>query len=468
MKSTVQTSKNVSKKAAPKGATRAVAPRVSTKAKGERSARPALEIALPEVQAPTQVSDSWGFYERLHMGLLLLEKCELEEAERVFEDIVQDAEKVHDRDALIEAYIGLLRLASESGSKETISTIGKTLNRLAGAGDDPKGSVRQTEGTFPIFLWLARGVAAERSRQPRLAIRFCLKFLKESRGVEKPGGRYSRQTAEECQARAWLHIAAAFKDLGRQDRSERIANLMLSRWTESSSSRIRSFLYHLLGRLEENRRNFDGALKWYNEAHIATLSEHNWYAYLYVLLSYAVIARKQRDYAQAYHHLYLLERAIGSSSFGNLRAEVGHEKKRLEQDAIDLLIDSQKGEVRTRESGSVSLRKQYILLGILEALHVAHLEAGEQGDGLSKAEIIRKVWGEDYRPEAHDNKLYYNINRLRKLIEPDMRKPRYLLNWREGYRLAPGLRVQFVGAREQGSVLKNLKKASLEGDQFSE
>ena len=50
---------------------------------------------------------------------------------------------------------------------------------------------------------------------------------------------------------------------------------------------------------------------------------------------------------------------------------------------------------------------------------------------------------------SHDNKLYYNINRLRKLIEPNFREPRYLLNWKEGYRLAPGLRVQLLSAAEK-------------------
>ena len=67
--------------------------------------------------------------------------------------------------------------------------------------------------------------------------------------------------------------------------------------------------------------------------------------------------------------------------------------------------------------------------------------------GLSKAEIIQHVWSEPYRPEAHDNKLYYNINRLRKLIEPDVRKPQYLLNWKEGYRLAPGFVSSTSGER---------------------
>ena len=72
--------------------------------------------------------------------------------------------------------------------------------------------------------------------------------------------------------------------------------------------------------------------------------------------------------------------------------------------------------------------------------------------GLSKAEIIERVWNESYRPEAHDNKLYYNINRLRKLLEPDVRKPQYLLNWKEGYRLAPGLKVQLVGSRNAAKL----------------
>jgi DNA-binding winged helix-turn-helix (wHTH) protein len=103
-----------------------------------------------------------------------------------------------------------------------------------------------------------------------------------------------------------------------------------------------------------------------------------------------------------------------------------------------------------------------VLLSILEALSDAHQKPGTDFDrGLSKAEIIEFVWKESYRPEAHDNKLYYNINRLRKLIEPDVRKPQYLLNWKEGYRLAPGLRIHFVGGLgNQREGEKNEKRKS--------
>ncbi len=136
----------------------------------------------------------------------------------------------------------------------------------------------------------------------------------------------------------------------------------------------------------------------------------------------------------------------GGTEFAYLRGTIQDERNRLESDAIDLLIDSRKCEVSTRESKGMTIGKQYVLLGILEALTDAHgKDEPDSERGLSKSEIIERVWKEKYRPEAHDNKLYYNINRLRKLIEPDMKHPQYLLNWKEGYRLAPGLKVHFVG-----------------------
>jgi DNA-binding winged helix-turn-helix (wHTH) protein len=134
-------------------------------------------------------------------------------------------------------------------------------------------------------------------------------------------------------------------------------------------------------------------------------------------------------------------------SFAFFREQIAIERSRLQQESVDLRVDGRKLQVHTREKTGISLGKQYVLLHILEALSEAHHRNGDDSDrALSKSELIEKVWGEKYRPYAHDNKLYYNINRLRKLIEPDMKEPQYLLNWKEGYRLAPGLKVQLQGA----------------------
>jgi DNA-binding winged helix-turn-helix (wHTH) protein len=130
---------------------------------------------------------------------------------------------------------------------------------------------------------------------------------------------------------------------------------------------------------------------------------------------------------------------------------VRREREELEGDAIDLIVDSRHHLVRTREGGVVDLKKQFVLLKILESLAQAHnREGGDEVRGLSKAELVEKVWNEKYTPALHDNKLYYNINRVRKLIEPEVRRPQYLQNWREGYRLAPDLRVERVS--DQGLV----------------
>jgi hypothetical protein len=207
----------------------------------------------------------------------------------------------------------------------------------------------------------------------------------------------------------------------------------------------------LLGNIAERARDFESALLHFQRAHGAFLGEHNWYSHLYILYGYARLRRHAQDYAQAYWYLDLLEKATEAPEFGLLRREILGERAKLEQDAVDLMIDSRHGIVQTRESGQISLGKQYVLLHILEELSAAHGRPGSDRErGLSKAEIIERVWNEAYRPEAHDNKLYYNINRLRKLLEPDVRKPQYLLNWKEGYRLAPGLKVQIVGVRGGG------------------
>ncbi|MEK6706757.1 MAG: winged helix-turn-helix domain-containing protein [Bdellovibrionota bacterium] len=184
------------------------------------------------------------------------------------------------------------------------------------------------------------------------------------------------------------------------------------------------------------------------------MAEHNWYYHLYVLWGYARICRLQRNYVQAYWYLDLLEKTTSGPGFGLLRRDILADRVKLEQDAVDLLIDSRQGIIKTRETKKISVRKQYVLLHILEVLSEAHSRQGDDMErGLSKAQIIEYVWKEKYQPEAHDNKLYYNINRLRKLIEPDVRKPQYLLNWKEGYRLAPGLKIQLVDGKHPWPVV---------------
>jgi hypothetical protein len=47
----------------------------------------------------------------------------------------------------------------------------------------------------------------------------------------------------------------------------------------------------------------------------------------------------------------------------------------------------------------------------------------------------------------HDSKVYTSISRLRKLIEPDFRRPMYILNERDGYAFNSAVQLEEVGGR---------------------
>jgi two-component system KDP operon response regulator KdpE len=106
--------------------------------------------------------------------------------------------------------------------------------------------------------------------------------------------------------------------------------------------------------------------------------------------------------------LKALRRRIGS---GDLRPDIA------EFASDDLRIDYQRRLV-TVKSREVSLSPhEYELLRELTV---------NAGKTLSYNHLLRKVWGPEYQGER--DYLYLYINYLRKKIEPDPRKPRYIIN----------------------------------------
>lgn len=366
---------------------------------------------------------------------ILFEKCELKRAKEAYEEAHALALQLNDRAALIEIISGLLRLAAEAKDQPAIERYGQELDSIMDASAPVKA--------LPL-AWYCKGVVASYADDPKLAHKHFMTALRFSDEALKSDD--SRERLAE-HVKIWSNLAATLVERGHMKRADYLADLLIHRYEKLELTGINGPLYILKGMLEQRAHHYEASLKWYQKAHSSFLQDRNWFFHLYVLYAYARIARLQRNYQQAYWYLDLMTKATaGGSEFAYLRGTIQDERSRLESDAIDLLIDSRKCEISTREAKGMTIGKQYVLLGILEALTDAHGKHEPDSErGLSKSEIIERVWKEKYRPEAHDNKLYYNINRLRKLIEPDMKHPQYLLNWKEGYRLAPGLKVHFVG-----------------------
>ncbi len=105
--------------------------------------------------------------------------------------------------------------------------------------------------------------------------------------------------------------------------------------------------------------------------------------------------------------------------------------------AYDLVFDSDNHSVVEKKLGRIEFKNQFILLDLLR-LFVQH-----PGQVYSKESLVESVWKQSYDPSIHDNKIYVTIKRLRKMIEPDYEKPKYIFRAKNGYYLNKSARILF-------------------------
>lgn len=103
--------------------------------------------------------------------------------------------------------------------------------------------------------------------------------------------------------------------------------------------------------------------------------------------------------------------------------------------AYDLVFSQENHAVVERKLGKIDFKNQFILLDLLR------LFMQNQGIVYSKEYLVEHVWKQPYDPSVHDNKIYVTIKRLRKLIEPDYEKPKYIFRAKNGYYMNKTARI---------------------------
>lgn len=103
--------------------------------------------------------------------------------------------------------------------------------------------------------------------------------------------------------------------------------------------------------------------------------------------------------------------------------EIGGDSK----ENYDLVFELENHTVIERKLGKVDFKNQFILMDLLR------LFVQNQGQVYSKEYLVEQVWKQSYDPAVHDNKIYVTIKRLRKMIEPDYDKPKYIFRAKNGY-----------------------------------
>ena len=106
-----------------------------------------------------------------------------------------------------------------------------------------------------------------------------------------------------------------------------------------------------------------------------------------------------------------------------------------EEDNYDIIFDLKDNLIVEKEKGCVELKNQFILMDLLKLFLL------NPGVSYSKEHIIQKVWKQDYKPEAHDNKIYVTIKRLREMIETDSCRPVYICRNKKGYCFSKSAKV---------------------------
>ncbi len=113
------------------------------------------------------------------------------------------------------------------------------------------------------------------------------------------------------------------------------------------------------------------------------------------------------------------------------------------QQNYDLIFDEINHSVFEKKLGRIDFKNQFILLDLLKLFVI------NQGVVYSKEYLVENVWKQPYDPAIHDNKIYVTIKRLRKLIEPDYEKPRYIFRAKNGYYMSKSARVHLEKDQEE-------------------
>lgn len=170
--------------------------------------------------------------------------------------------------------------------------------------------------------------------------------------------------------------------------------------------------------------------------------EKDLYTHFTLLYGLGLTYKESGDMERSRTYLELGVRSIDGKNMRRLHmllTELLTEVQKSSKSPYDMVYDVQSHSIFEKTKGKIDFKNQFILLEMLK-LFIAH-----PGRVFSKEELIETIWKQNYNPSVHDNKIYVTIKRLRKVIEPDYNKPKYIFLAKNGYYLSKDLKIQVRG-----------------------
>ncbi len=184
-------------------------------------------------------------------------------------------------------------------------------------------------------------------------------------------------------------------------------------------------------------KKYEEALNIFWSAMEKLRTRQNVYSYVNLLYALGFTYRQMGDANLARTYLTLAKQIADPESFAVLSEKIEKELLALTSNEaeFDLIYDKANNAVVERKKGRIDFKNQFILMDLLK------LFLKNPGEIFSKEHLAKTVWKQDYDPRFHDNKIYVTIKRLRKLIEPDYDKPKYIHRAKNGYYLNKSTRI---------------------------
>lgn len=275
---------------------------------------------------------------------------------------------------------------------------------------------------------------------------YCLALCASYKGDQEQSLQYLERSLAQALAEdskkdicyAISGLVATYISLGRLDEAlKEIYNLQIFFQVleipevEFAAQILNGVILRQKGRLNE-------ALEVFWQAYDKIKESKNLYMYISLLYHIGITYSELNDKNMARIYLGLVTKLIDPKSLKRKAKRVNEALQKLgvdNEEKYDLQFNVTEGVLREKNIGDVQIKNQFVLVDLLK------LFLGNPGEVFSKEELVKKVWKQSYDPRVHDNKIYVTIKRLRKIVEPDINKPKYIFRAKNGYYLNKTARV---------------------------
>lgn len=408
----------------------------------------------PSQVAANTLSGDWGSgpaSARFQAALFSYHRGEYTKALPEFEKVSERLYRAGDWPRFVESSIYVLRLLAEQEDFLKVDIIEARLR------DIESTKAFRLSGSISPKLWT----------RLHYVLGICHVYRGQQHEAAMDRFRDSIQAAIECDDRsalAWPLYGAATVLYARERHDDAIRELdklktLLSCCPVPELASSAHLLHALILR---NQGKLDQALQSTWTAFESLRDQPHLGLYLHTLATLGTIFCLKNDPNTARLYLDLARRSLKRSEFPRIARIVDDALERTggAMKSYDLELNLGTGTLVEVRKGDIKFDGQFILRDLLRVFMEASVAS--PGATLSKEDLVREVWAEDYRPQSHDNKIYVNIKRLRRLIEPDDGSTEYILRGKLGYYLNPNLRIVVIPADAgQSSSSKNTETKSL-------